>query len=185
MVLKENPGKPGRPKKAVSINARTMNVYMPTLEMKDEWKAVAQTNNQSISKFIIERVEDSMRQNGEGPRHTRKELIDRNHDLERENEMLRKDLEIKSMAFNALDRELKVLRSQPFLNPIEESHRQLSQNLIGLIRNKKRVNYDDLLPMLKIKPTEQELVKAINHQIELLTHFGIIKSDLKGWKWIE
>lgn len=185
MRQKESPGKAGRPKKPTSVNQRTTNVYFPTIEMKEEWKAVARANNQSISKFIIERVEESLRLNGEGPRYTRKDLIDRNTQLEKENEMLRKDLEIKDLAYKVLDQELKVLRSQPFLTPIEAGHRQLSQEFINLLRERKRIKYDELLPLLHIKPTDQNLVKTINQQIELLTHFGLIKSDLKGWKWIE
>ncbi len=185
MVLTEKPGKPGRPKKEASINSRTMNVYLPTLEMKEEWKAVAKAHNQSFSKFIIERVEESMIQNGEGPRHTRKELIDRNRQMERENEMLRKDLEIKTMAYDVLDRELKNLRSQPFINPAKAGLRKMSVDLVKILRQRKRLDYNELLPTLKIKPTEQDLVSAVNHQIELLTDFGIIKTDTRGWKWIE
>ena len=185
MVQKEKPGKAGRPKKPTSVNKRSTNIYFPTLEMKEEWKAVAKAKNQSISKFIIDRVEESLRLNGDGPRYTRKDLIDRNMQLERENEILRKDLEIKGLAFKVLDQELKILRSQPFLNPIDESHRQLNQDLISLLRDRKRVKYDEILPLLHIRPTDQMSVKNLNHQIELLVHFGIIRSNFKGWTWIE
>jgi len=47
----------GRPKsKTETIVKRTVNVYLPTSEMKETWKEIAEKSDQSISKFIIEHV---------------------------------------------------------------------------------------------------------------------------------
>ena len=104
--------------------------------------------------------------------------------LEQINRDLSKDLEIKSKAYEALENELQTLRVQPFLNPME-GIRKLSKDLVELFRTRKKVSYDELLPALGIKPMDIDLVKGINTQIEVLTHYGLIQSDLKGWRWID
>ncbi len=149
-----------------------------------EWKALAKESGQSMSKFVIERVEEVLRKNGEGARYSRKDLIDRSLELERVNKELRKELGIKTKAYEALERELQTLRVQPFLNPVAEGFRQLNKNLVDLFRTRKRVSYDELLPAMGIRPTEIDMVKGINNQIEVLTQYGLIKPDIRGWRWI-
>ena len=183
-VDKKNPG-PGRPRKTSTIRERTLSIYLPNMQMVTEWKSLAKEHGQSISKFVIERVEETLRMNGEGPRHTRKELIDRTFDLEKEMKQLQEQHDMKSRAYNALEQELQMLRIQPFINPVAQSMRQINSELIQLFKNKKRVTYEELLPALSIKPTDIDLVKGINNQIEVLTQYGLVKPDLKGWRWIE
>ena len=154
------------------------------MDIVNEWKSLAKEHGQSISKFVMERVEDSLRQNGEGPRHTRKELIDRTFDLEKEVKQLREDLDMKSRAYRALEDELQMLRIQPFLTPVTQGMKEINNIVVQLFMKKKRINYDELLSVLGIKPTEMELVKGVNNQIEVLTHYGLVKPDLKGWRWL-
>ncbi len=45
--------------KTDTIVQRTINVYLPTFELKEKWKELAEASNQSISKFIIEHVTNS------------------------------------------------------------------------------------------------------------------------------
>jgi len=175
----------GRPRKTETIKERSIYVYLPSKVMVAEWKSLAKENRQSISRFVLERVEGSLRSNGEGARYSRKDLIDRNQTLEEENRALRRDLEIKSKAYGALEKELQVLRIQPFLNPLIESVREIHQDMVKLFRTRKRVKYDELLPGLGVKPTELEVVKGINNQIEVLTKFGLIKPDMHGWRWVD
>jgi hypothetical protein len=175
---------PGRPRKSETIKERTVNVYLPEKYMLKEWQKVAAEHKKSLSGFIIERVEDSLREQGEGERYTRVDLILRNQKLERENGALRKELELKTKVYEAIDRENKNLRNQPWLDPSDEGKRKFSRELITLFRTRKKVTFDELLPALEIKPTEMESVKAINTQLSALTGYGIIQQDLKGWKWL-
>ena len=175
---------PGRPRKTATIRKRTIRVYLPTMQMVDEWKSLAKEHHQSISKFVIERVEDVLRRDGEGPRHTRKELLDRTFDLESEMKILRADLHLKSRAYQALELELQMLRIQPYQNPIAQGMKKIHSDLVQMFIKKKRVKYDELLPELGIKPTDIELVQGINNQIEILTTFGLLEPDLAGWRWL-
>ena len=176
---------PGRPRKSETIKERTVSVYLPDKYMLNEWKKVAAEHKKSLSRFIIERIEESMKEQGDGDRYTRRDLIERNQLLERENGALRKEVELKTKVYEALDRELKEIRKNEWLNPSDQRFLQVSRDLVILFRTKKRVLYNDLLPALEIKPTEMDSVKAVNNQIAVLTGYGLIEQDLKGWRWIE
>ena len=174
----------GRSRKSETIKERTVNVYLPDMYLLKEWKKVAAEHKMSLSRFIIERVEDSLKEQGEGDRYTRRDLIERNQKLERENGSLRKELELKTKVYEALDQENKSLRNQPWLDPSHQGFRQFGRQLITLIHQRKRIAFDELLPALGIKPMEMESMKAINHQLTVLTEYGLIQQDLKGWKWL-
>jgi hypothetical protein len=183
-ISEKRPG-PGRPRKTTTIRQRTLRIYLPTLPMVDEWKSLAKDHNQSLSKFVIERVEDSLNHSGEGPRHSRKELIDKLYSQEGELRRMRDDLDMKTKAYKVLHQELRMLRTQPFLNPEAQSMKDLNVELIRIFRTQGMIKYDELLPTLRIQPTDQHLVKGISNQIDILIHFGLVTSDLKGWRWVK
>jgi hypothetical protein len=174
----------GRPRKSETIKERTVNVYLPEKYMLKEWQQVAAEHKMSLSRFIIERVEDTLKEQGDGERYTRRDLIERNQTLERENGALRKELELKTKVIEALDQENKSLRNQSWLDPKLEGKRRFGRELIQLFHQRKKVTFDELLPALGVKPTEMESMKAINNQLTILTEYGLIQQDLKGWKWL-
>ena len=47
--------------KTDTIKKRAIYVYPPSQTMADEWKSKANKVNTSISKYVIDRVEDSLR----------------------------------------------------------------------------------------------------------------------------
>jgi hypothetical protein len=50
-----------------TIKERAIYVYLPSLEMARDWKSKAESAGASVSKFVIDRVEDSLRrEEGEG-----------------------------------------------------------------------------------------------------------------------
>ena len=175
---------PGRPRKSETIKERTVNVYLPEKFMLQEWKKVAAEHKMSLSRFIIERVEDTLKEQGDGERYTRRDLIERNQKLERENGALRKELELKTKVYEALDQENKSLRNQPWLDPAHQGKRHFGRELINLLHQRKRITFNELLPALGIIPTDMESMKAINNQLNVLTGYGLIQQDLKGWKWL-
>lgn len=175
---------PGRPRKSETIKERTVNVYLPEKYMLKEWKQVAAEHKMSLSRFIIERVEDTFKERGDGERYTRLDLIERNQMLERENGALRKELELKTKVYKALDQENKSLRNKPWLDPDHHGKRHFGRELITLLNRRKRITFNELLPALGIIPTEMESMKAINNQLTILTGYGLIQQDLKGWKWL-
>ena len=173
----------GRQKKSTSYIQRSVRVILPNMVRANEWKQLAKDSNLSMSKFIIKHVEESLERNGTDPQSSRRELVHQILDLQWEIRKLNQELEIKTRAYDALNAELKIIRIQPWMMPTEEGLRETFKNLIDLFRIQKRVMYHELLPALGVKPTDLDMVKGINTQIEILTKFGLIGSDLQGWRW--
>jgi mRNA-degrading endonuclease RelE of RelBE toxin-antitoxin system len=46
--------------KTETIKQRALYIYLPSLDMAEEWKRLAEKDKTSISKFIIENVENSL-----------------------------------------------------------------------------------------------------------------------------
>ena len=69
--------KPNRGK-TETIKERAVYVYLPSIEMVDDWKRRAGKAGTPLSKFVMERVEDSIkREDGEEGYLNRLELIKR------------------------------------------------------------------------------------------------------------
>ena len=63
-------------RKTETIKDRAVYVYLPSLEMVDYWKQRAEKGGVSVSKFVVERVEESLRkEEGEKGYLSRAELI--------------------------------------------------------------------------------------------------------------
>ncbi|RLI76797.1 hypothetical protein DRP04_12305 [Archaeoglobales archaeon] len=175
---KPNLGKTG------TIKKRTVYIYLPTEEMVEDWKKRAEKSGCSLSKFIIERVEDSIRKEEDGSYLTRLELINRIKKLEDENRKLREENKTLKLALQNLENELRRYRARPFLEEDFEGIRSFDRDLIELLRGAKRpVTDDEILAGLNIKPTEVELIKAISKQLERLEMYGLVEFTGRGWVW--
>ena len=52
--------------KTKTIKERTLHIYLPSIEMVDEWKYLAKSEGMSLSKFVQEHVQDNLLQQDEG-----------------------------------------------------------------------------------------------------------------------
>ncbi|WP_456468062.1 hypothetical protein, partial [Archaeoglobus sp.] len=76
--------KPNRGK-TKTIKERAIYVYLPSIEMVEDWKRRAEKAGVSISKFVVERVEDSIgREENEEGYLSRADLIKRLKEAEEE-----------------------------------------------------------------------------------------------------
>jgi hypothetical protein len=76
--------------KTETIKERSIYVYLPSIEMMEDWKARAEKAGSSISKFVTDRVEDSLKkEEGEEEGYlSRIELIKKQRQMEDENRKL-------------------------------------------------------------------------------------------------
>ena len=101
--------------KTETIKKRAVYVYLPSIGMAEDWKERAEKAGTSISKFVIERVEDSIRrEEGEEGYLTRLALIQRLNNTEEELKRLRRDNRLLKKLVDNLDNELKRHRAKPF-----------------------------------------------------------------------
>lgn len=170
--------------KTETIKDRAIYVYLPSLEMVEDWKSRADKAGVSISKFVVERVEDSIRrEEGEESYLSRLELIRRLRKAEEELEKLRSENRLLKRLVENLDRELRRYRAQPFLEERFEGIKSFDKELIALLRQGETYSDDEILGKLGISPTDTELIRAVNRQLEILESYGLIQFTGKGWKW--
>lgn len=170
--------------KTETIKDRTVYVYLPSFGMLEDWKKRARAAKTSLSKFIIERVEDSIRKEEDEEGYlSRLELIrrlkkaeDELKELIKENRMLRKLVENQ-------EKELKRYRSEPFLAKRFEGIRRYDKELIQLLKSGKSYNAEEILLRLDIDHSNTDLVKAISNQLEVLEAYGLVEYSGRGWRW--
>ncbi|AGK62125.1 hypothetical protein Asulf_02172 [Archaeoglobus sulfaticallidus PM70-1] len=169
--------------KTETVKKRAIYVYLPSEEMAEEWKRIAKERNISISKFVVECVQESLSKD-ESDFVSRKELLDRVKKLEDENKELRKENRMLKNLVDKLDEELKIYRAKPFLESEFVGKREFSDELIDLFKRRKYVEYEELYLLLNVDPVnDQELVRSYLRQIEALEQYGLIESTARGWKW--
>ena len=150
--------------------------------MVEKWKKSAKKKGASISKFVIEHVENSLRQEeGEENYTTRLDLVRELKKLKDENHELRKNNKMINTIVDRLEEELRNHRTQPFIEKDYTGIRKYEKELIELFKEKKEIRKEDLLDFLNIKISDNKSIKGIYAQIENLESYGILK-DLGG-KW--
>jgi len=170
--------------KTETIKKRAIYVYLPSLKMVEDWKDRAENADTSISKFVIDRVEDSIRkEEGEESYLNRLELIKRLSTAEEELKHLRKDNRLQKKLVDNLDNELKRHRTKPFLDENFEGMRGFDKELIDLLRKGDTYTGDAILAHLNVDPSDTDLVKAVNKQLEILEKYGLVEYLGRGWKW--
>jgi uncharacterized protein YutE (UPF0331/DUF86 family) len=171
-------------RKTETIKERAIYVYLPSLQMVEDWKRRAEKAGVSISKFVVERVEDSIRrEEGEEGYLSRLELIERLRKFEDELKKLKDENRLLRKLVDNLDKELKRYRVKPFLEGNFEGVRSFSKDLVDLLKGGGAHTGDDILASLGIDPSDVELVKAVNRQLEVLERYGLVEYTVKGWKW--
>jgi len=175
--------KPNRGK-TETIKDRAIYVYLPSLEMAEDWKTRAEKAGVSISKCVIERVGDSIRrEEGEESYLNRLELIKRLRNNEEELKRLREDNRMLRLLAEKLDNELKRYRAQPFLAEGFEGVRRFDRDLIQLLKGGRTYSDDDLLSAINADPSDPEQVKAVSRQLEALEAYGLVEYVGRGWRW--
>jgi len=173
-----------RKRKTETIKDRAIYVYLPSLEMVEDWKQRAEKGGVSISKFVIERVEESIRrEEGEEGYLGRAELIKKLRDAEEELKKVRNENRLLKKLAENLDNELRRYRAQPFLEEAFEGVRKFDKDLVELLRKGGSYTQEQILAHLNIDPSDTDLVKAVSKQLEALEGYGLLEYKGRGWRW--
>jgi hypothetical protein len=167
-----------------TIKERSIYVYLPTKEMVDSWKSEAEKAGVSISKFVIDRVKDSMkRDEGEEGHATRVELIKKLKEAEEEEKKLRGDNRMLRRLVENLESELKRYRAEPFTEESFQGVRRFDRELIDLLKGGASYNGQEILSKLGVDPSDSNMISAVNGQLEALEGYGLVEYSGRGWKW--
>jgi hypothetical protein len=175
--------KPNRGK-TETIKKRAIYVYLPSEKMVQDWKSRADKAGASISKFVADRVEDSLKtEEGEEGYLSRLELIKKLSNAEEELKKLRQENRLLKKLVDNQDKELKRYRAKPFLDEDFRGVRRFDRELIDLLRDGSSHTGEEILANFNISPSDMELVKAINTQLGILERYGLVEYVGRGWKW--
>ena len=170
--------------KTETIKERTVYVYLPSLEMIQDWRKRSEAAKTSLSRFVIDRVEDAIRRDeGEEGYLSRLELVKRLKKVEEElKELANENRMLKKLVENQ-EIELRRYRSEPFLAKDFEGTRRYDQELIELLKSGKSYSSEEILARLGIDRGNVDLAKALNNQLELLEAYGLVAYSGRGWRW--
>ena len=169
--------------KTETIKERAIYVYLPTPQMVARWKGMAEKNGQSISKFVIDRVEDSIADESED-RQNRVQLFE---EIKRLTELLKgKDdkIRLQELLIEKYEQDLRSYRARLFSDDSTTGIRKFDKELVNLLREPGPHSHDEILARLRIEPSESEEIKAVQRQLDHLQSFGLAKEARGGWLWI-
>ena len=165
-----------------TLKKKKVDVYLPSLDMRQRWKQAALEKGVSLSRFVVEYVENQLHEDESYA--TRNEMQNRIDALEEENVEFRRKRNHLEIVVDKLQEELQVYRRQPFLDENFQGIRQFEQKLIGVLKQKKSVRDDVVFREVGIKPTDSDGMKALQRQLLSLERYGLVKKTLEGWSWI-
>ena len=171
--------------KTETIKQRSIYVYLPSLNQKKQWEQAAKKQGESISKFVIGHVENSLMQEEDASFKSRGEL---GRDITKLNAKLRevsREKRILEIAFDRLEKEVKGYRAQPFLDDDFVGLRRYQKELVEILREGRFVSNDEILHRLRVDVSAQGEIKAVSKQLENLEGYGLVRSSPKGWKWLK
>ncbi len=169
-------------KKTKTIKERLIYVYLPSAEMVVNWKNLAKDTGTSLSKFVIEHVENGIRKEDK-EFVPRVELLKKLKNLEEVNSRLIGENKKLGIVVDKLQEDLQIYRLQPFFDEKFEGIREYERTLIDVFRRKRFIKTDELWHTLGVNSRDSDAVKAISRQLENLEHYGLIKKTYEGWRW--
>ncbi|MFB6310848.1 MAG: hypothetical protein ABEH64_06665 [Salinirussus sp.] len=168
--------------KTDTIKDRRVDVYVDTIDRKERWSRIADEEDESLSQFVQQCVEYAIEKGG--PDFTELgEESKRIQELEEEVSELRRDVKQKEMVIEKLEAELTELRTKPFTEEEFEGRRKYDEEMIDELQRADRISGDELLRRLNVDPSDTEVVKGINTQLQQLEEYGLVRSTPKGWEW--
>lgn len=170
--------------KTESINDRRVDVYLNSVEKKEQWSELAAEADMSLSKFVQACVEYANSQGGPdfldlgGQAGEIQELQQKLREKE-------KTIEEKDVMIEKLRTELKQQHSKPFLKEDFEGRRQFDTELIEILKHSDRIQSEEILRQLNVDTQNVDLIQAIQEQLNQLEQYGLVEETVHGWKWVE
>ena len=175
--------------KTETIKQRAVWIYLPSIEMKNNWEKLSEKQGMSFSRWIIENVEENLVNRSEKGK-SRRTLEQENNDLKEELANIQKKLKDVTIIKEILEKDIRKYRASPFLDSGDNRVRNFDKDIISLLRNAIGTNNkhrflgnNEILSRLNVKVTDAEVIKSISNQLSRLEKYGLLESGSKGWRW--
>ncbi|MBM4237373.1 MAG: hypothetical protein FJ151_02685, partial [Euryarchaeota archaeon] len=171
---------PGRPDlgKSKTIKERTVYLYVPTKDMLDEWKREAGRHGLSLSRFLVEVIDDAVRRSPEGitPRERIKEELQR---ASSELNSLREEREALRFQLEGTEKQLANYRES--LCALAEASKDdaLLGRIVALFRRRRVWKLDEIPKALGIDIADAEAMGKLQTGIAYLRKIGLVEGEFE------
>jgi len=162
---------------------RRTEVVLPNEQMLQDWKEQAKKGKKTLSKFIVEKVNETMLAEVDDGLPSRSMLNHENIIHLKRIQELEDFLKRKDRDLDRMDRDLERYRAEAHLNQDFQGAREMHQKLVDLFISRKTILKIELLGLLQILPAEKKLIESINTQLELFKASGLIEDLSDKWSW--
>ena len=166
------------------LKERAIYVYPPT-EVAQRWKDQAERSGASISRFVIEHVENSLNAETDPDYQPRTSLIEENRKLTEALKEKDKHNHQLELLVEKLEEDLRVYRSGIFPDTGNEKVLYYDKRLVQILKETGPHTSDALLNRLDVSLSDMADVKMVSAQLDILQVFGLVRQTSRGWTWIE
>ena len=169
--------------KMETAQQRRVEIRVPDLKTLELWKKKAGASKLSLSKFIIEHVDNSLKQEFEEGYSPRANLIIENKLLAGKVKALQEEVLQQKKHIIRLDKDYERLQAEARSPLVVEGVRDVSLRIVETLRKWKNVKSTELLGLLRVEPHDTKVIELINIQLKTLELGGIISKTTAGWRW--
>ena len=174
------PRPPGRPDlgKSKTIKDRAVYLYAPTTEMLAQWKKEAKRHGLSLSRFLVEVIDDAMRRNPQGitPREEIKTELEK---ASSELASLRAQKEAMLAQLSQTEKQVAAYRESLYALAETSQDDAVVSRLIGLFARRRVWKLDDLTAALVIDITDGEAMGKLQTSIDYLRKVGLVEGEFE------
>ncbi len=171
--------------KTETIKQRTVYIYAPSEEARARWEQAAGKAGMSLSRFLVDTVEASLRETSDEGFRSAKDLWKENVELREANKRLAEEKRMLTALTEKLEDEVRRYRTELFLEgPDKRGVRQYEKDLVDLLREGGVLSSDEILRRLRIKPADVRGAQALRMQLENLAAYGLVQATPRGWRWV-
>jgi hypothetical protein len=185
-MKKKGPGRPNQGK-TKTIRERTINVYLPSVELVNEWKSAAKKSGVSVSQFVLEAVE-RQRSHGYGDSPLPKlELENQYKKALKKIEKIEEKLDFEKTAYATREQDILKLKEQLDQRKEGPCDIDLAVDMIEVFRTwpEPKIFGLDMLEVLGITDDDQKRVQQVREAANYLELLGFMKSSgFLTWRWL-
>jgi hypothetical protein len=157
---------------------RYTEVYFPSQEFLEKWKAQAKASLMPLSSWVFATVEAVL----DGAVDPLQEIANQEVSLKEENRRLRRELEKGEAKLRELETQVFKLQHASFLSDTD-SQKIYSEKIIKTLRSGGTWSGHELLEELNINRDDAIAIQIVTTQLQSLQDFGLVSENARGWKW--
>jgi len=160
--------------------SRRWEIYFPSEEFLEKWKARAKAAQMPLSKWIFETIEAHIDEDTMSIRELASDL----EALRDQNRILRRELENAKVDIERQKTEAFKLKNEVLLQPVPHGVVQLNEKIVNILKSGGTWSSQSLLKELDVNASDIEAIQIVTHQLQMLQDFDLVNEGVRGWRWI-